>query len=49
MNLERERGVFMLTNETIALMEELTQAVGISGDERNISKIMKTHMEPYAD
>ena len=39
----------MLTNETIALMEELTQAVGISGDERNISKIMKTHMEPYAD
>ena len=28
MNLERERGVFMLTNETIALMEELTQAVG---------------------
>lgn len=46
MNLERERGVFMLTNETIALMEELTQAVGISGDERNISKIMKTHMGP---
>ena len=39
----------MLTNETIAFMEELTQAVGISGDERNISKIMKTHMEPYAD
>ena len=38
MNLERERGVFMLTNETIALMDELTQAVGISGDERNISK-----------
>lgn len=39
----------MLTKETIALMEELTQAIGISGDEKAISQIMRTHMEPYAD
>lgn len=39
----------MLTNETIALMEELTQIIGISGDEKGISEYTKKYMEPCAD
>ena len=39
----------MLTKETIDLMEELTQVIGISGDEKEVSKVMKKHMEVYAD
>lgn len=39
----------MLTNETLALMEELTQLIGIAGDERAVSQAMKKHMEAYAD
>lgn len=31
------------------LMEELTQLIGIAGDERSVSKCMKQHMEPYCD
>lgn len=39
----------MLQKETLALMEELTQLIGIAGDEKQVSQAMKQHMEAYAD
>lgn len=39
----------MYFDETLALMQELTQVIGISGDEKEVSHIMKRHMESYAD
>lgn len=39
----------MLQKETLALMEELTQLIGIAGDEKLVSQAMKQHMEGYAD
>lgn len=39
----------MLEKQTLDLMEELTQLIGIAGDERAVSQAMKKHMEAYAD
>lgn len=38
-----------LSPETLSLMEELTQAFGIPGDEAEVSRIMKKHLAPLAD
>lgn len=38
-----------LFKETLALMEELTQAFGIPGDEKDVSRILKKHYEPLSD
>lgn len=34
---------------TLKLMKELTQVIGIAGDERYVSQMMKTYMEPLCD
>ena len=39
----------MLEKQTLALMEEMTQLIGIAGDEKAVSQAMKKHMEAYAD
>jgi len=38
-----------LSKETLALMKELTQAFGIPGDEKEVSRILKKHYEPLSD
>lgn len=38
-----------MQKNTLKLMEELTQIIGISGDEREVSKCMKKYMEPNCD
>jgi len=38
-----------LSNETLALMKELTQAFGIPGDEKEVSRILKKHYETLSD
>lgn len=38
-----------MNNETLHLMEELTQAMGISGDEKEVSQILAKHYTPLAD
>lgn len=38
-----------MQENTLKLMEELTQIIGISGDEREVSKCMKQHMEANCD
>ena len=38
-----------LSTKTLTLMESLTQAFGIPGDEAEVSRIMKQHLEPLAD
>jgi len=38
-----------LSLQTLALMEELTQAFGIPGDEKEVSRILKKHYETLAD
>lgn len=35
--------------ETLALMEELTQAIGVSGQERQVCRILERHYKPLAD
>lgn len=39
----------MLNETTLSLMQELTQAMGISGDEKEVSQLLKKAYEPYAD
>lgn len=39
----------MITQETLHLMEELTQAMGISGDEKEVSQILAKHYTGLAD
>ena len=36
-------------NETIAFLKELTEAKGISGNEKEASRVMKKYLEGYAD
>ena len=38
-----------INKETLALMEELTQAFGVPGDEAEVSQILKKHYEPLCD
>ena len=38
-----------LSKETLSLMEELTQAFGIPGDEKEVSRILKKYYETLAD
>lgn len=38
-----------LSSKTLTLMKALTQAFGIPGDEVEVSRIMKQHLEPLAD
>lgn len=46
----KERGREMkLSNNTLELMKEITQIVGISGNEKNISKAMQSHYKKYTD
>ena len=35
--------------DTLKLMEELTQVIGIAGDERYVSKLLKSYLQPYCD
>lgn len=35
--------------DTLKIMKELTQVIGIAGDERRISQLMRTYMEPLCD
>lgn len=35
--------------DTLKLMEELTQVIGIAGDERHVSQLLKSYLEPYCD
>jgi len=39
----------MLNQETLELMREMTQAMGISGDEKEVSQLLRKAYEPYAD
>lgn len=39
----------LCSNETLALMKELTQAVGVSGQERQVCRILARHYEALAD
>ena len=38
-----------MEQKSIALLEELTQAIGISGDEKEVSRKMKNHLEKLSD
>lgn len=38
-----------MNKKTLALMEELTQVIGIAGDEREVSKILAKHYAPLCD
>lgn len=38
-----------MNEKTLALMEELTQLIGIAGDERAVSQCLKAHFQPYCD
>lgn len=38
-----------MMKNTLVLMEELTQLIGVAGDERSVSQCMKKHMEPFCD
>lgn len=38
-----------LCNSTLELMKEITQIVGISGNERNISRLLQEHYKKYTD
>lgn len=38
-----------LSKDTLALMKELTQAFGIPGDEKEVSRILKKYYKPLAD
>lgn len=45
-----EKGIHMnCSKETLALMEELTQAIGVSGQERQVCRILKRHYEDLSD
>ena len=35
--------------DTLKLMEELTQVIGIAGDERYVSELLKSYLQPYCD
>lgn len=35
--------------ETLKLMEEMTQVIGIAGDERRVSQLLKSYLEPMCD
>lgn len=35
--------------DSLKLMEEMTQVVGIAGDERRVSLLLKSYLEPYCD
>lgn len=48
MSTDKKRGKHM-QEKTLALMEELTQLIGIAGDEREVSKCMKKYLEPNCD
>lgn len=39
----------MLSRETLSLMEKLTQLMGISGDEKEVSQFLQAAYAPYAD
>lgn len=39
----------MLSNDTLHLMQTLTQAMGIAGDEKEVSQLLKEAYQPYAD
>lgn len=44
-----EEELFMDYRETIGLLKELTEAKGISGNEKEASRVMKRYLEGYAD
>lgn len=35
--------------DTLKLMEEMTQVIGIAGDERYVSQLLKSYLEPHCD
>lgn len=39
----------MINHETLELMQSLTQAMGISGDEKEVSALLRQAYEPFAD
>ncbi len=38
-----------LNNETLTLMEEVTQAIGVAGDERHVSRILARYYKQYTN
>lgn len=36
-------------SETLKILNTLTQAISISGDEKNVGKCMAQYLEPYCD